>query len=102
MLPRRYPPRLLTMIALVLGAILTALYAVGIDGSNPRDLTPFEKVRAQIIDRLERNPNEILVSLNKRERRVFDVYRALPEKCDFSVRPLCSLCFRGLLFEQSP
>src|SRR5829696_2751174 len=29
------------------------LYAVGIDGSNPRDLTPFEKVRAQIIDRLE-------------------------------------------------
>src|SRR5215216_5933132 len=29
------------------------LYAVSIDGSNPKDLTPFEKVRAQIIDRLE-------------------------------------------------
>ena len=51
------------------------LYAVGIDGSNPKDLTPFEKVRAQIIDRLERNENEILVGLNKRNPQIFDVYR---------------------------
>src|SRR5215216_1341120 len=51
------------------------LYAVSIDGSNPKDLTPFEKVRAQIIDRLEQNENEILVGLNKREPRIFDVYR---------------------------
>ena len=51
------------------------LYAVGIDGSNPKDLTPFEKVRAQIIDRLERNETEILVGLNKRLPQVFDVYR---------------------------
>ncbi len=51
------------------------LYAVGIDGSNPKDLTPFEKVRAQIIDQLERNDSEILVGLNKRQPRIFDVYR---------------------------
>src|SRR5215208_6810399 len=51
------------------------LYAVSIDGSNPKDLTPFEKVRAQIIDRLERNESEILVGLNKRVPQVFDVYR---------------------------
>jgi dipeptidyl aminopeptidase/acylaminoacyl peptidase len=51
------------------------LYAVGIDGSNPKDLTPFEKVRAQIIDRLERNENEILVGLNKRNPQIHDVYR---------------------------
>ena len=51
------------------------LYAVGIDGSNPKDLTPFEKVRAQMIDRLELNENEILVGLNKRVPQVFDVYR---------------------------
>jgi dipeptidyl aminopeptidase/acylaminoacyl peptidase len=51
------------------------LYAVGIDGSNPKDLTPFEKVRAQIIDRLEQNKDEILVGLNKRTPQVFDVYR---------------------------
>ncbi len=51
------------------------LYAVGIDGSNPKDLTPFEKVQAQIIDRLERNQNEILVGLNKRNPQIHDVYR---------------------------
>jgi dipeptidyl aminopeptidase/acylaminoacyl peptidase len=51
------------------------LYAVGIDGSNPKDLTPFEKVRAQIIDRLELNENEILVGLNKRNPQIHDVYR---------------------------
>ncbi len=51
------------------------LYAVSIDGSNPKDLTPFEKVRAQIIDELKQNPNEILVGLNKRMPQVFDVYR---------------------------
>jgi dipeptidyl aminopeptidase/acylaminoacyl peptidase len=51
------------------------LYAVGIDSSNPRDLTPFEKVRAQIIDNLEQNENEILVGLNKRNPQIFDVYR---------------------------
>src|SRR5215207_11572735 len=51
------------------------LYAVGIDGSNPKDLTPFEKVRAQIIDQLQQNENEILVGLNKRSKQVFDVYR---------------------------
>jgi dipeptidyl aminopeptidase/acylaminoacyl peptidase len=51
------------------------LFAVGIDGSNPKDLTPFEKVRAQIIDQLEQNENEILVGLNKREPRIFDAYR---------------------------
>jgi dipeptidyl aminopeptidase/acylaminoacyl peptidase len=51
------------------------LYATGIDGSNQKDLTPFEKVRANIIDRLDRNENEILVGLNKRDPRVSDVYR---------------------------
>jgi dipeptidyl aminopeptidase/acylaminoacyl peptidase len=51
------------------------LYAVGIDGSNPKDLTPFEKVRAQIIDNLEQNETEILVGLNKRNPQIFDVYR---------------------------
>ncbi|HEY6659718.1 MAG TPA: S9 family peptidase [Pyrinomonadaceae bacterium] len=51
------------------------LYAVSIDGSNSKDLTPFEKVRAMIIDRLEQNENEILVGLNKRVPQVFDVYR---------------------------
>jgi Tol biopolymer transport system component len=49
--------------------------AVNIDGSNSKDLTPFEKVRAQILDGLEDNDTEILVELNKRLPQVFDVYR---------------------------
>lgn len=51
------------------------LYAVGIDGSNPKDLTPFEKVRAEILDNLEDDDDEILVGLNKRVAQIFDVYR---------------------------
>lgn len=51
------------------------LYAVGVDGSNPKDLTPFEKVRAEILDRLEDSEDEILVNLNKRVPQIFDVYR---------------------------
>jgi len=51
------------------------LFSVGVDGSNPKDLTPFEKVRADIIDDLQDIPNEMLVGLNKRNPQIFDVYR---------------------------
>jgi len=51
------------------------LYAVNIDGSNPKVLTPFEKVRVMIIDDLEDNPDEMIIQLNKRDPRVFDAYR---------------------------
>lgn len=51
------------------------VYMVGIDGSNPKDLTPFDKVQAQIIDDLEENDAEMLVGLNKRNPQIFDVYR---------------------------
>lgn len=40
-----------------------------------KDLTPFEKVRAGIIDDLEDIDNEILLSMNKRDPTVFDVFR---------------------------
>src|SRR5262249_52492424 len=41
-----------------------------------RDLTPFEKVRAGIAG-LDRNfPNEVLLTLNKEDPKLFDVYRA--------------------------
>ena len=51
------------------------LYAVDADGSNLKDLTPFPKVQAQIVDDLEDNPAEVLVGLNKRNPQIFDVYR---------------------------
>ncbi len=50
-------------------------YAVNIDGTNPKQLTPFDKVRVQLIDKLENSPDEVLIGLNKRNPRIFDVYR---------------------------
>jgi dipeptidyl aminopeptidase/acylaminoacyl peptidase len=51
------------------------VYAVNIDGSNPRELTPFEKVRAEFVDKLEDNDDEALISMNQRDPHLFDVYR---------------------------
>ena len=44
------------------------LYAVGRDGSNPLDLTPFEGVKCDIVDDLEDEPDGILFRMNRRER----------------------------------
>lgn len=51
------------------------LYSVSIEGKNEKDLTPFEKVRCQIIDELDESDTDILIELNKRVPEVFDVYR---------------------------
>lgn len=51
------------------------LFAVDRDGTNEKDLTPFDGVRAQIIDDLEDNEEEMIVGLNKRIPQVFDPYR---------------------------
>jgi len=51
------------------------LVAVDADGKNLVDLTPFDKVRAMIIDDRYANDDEILVALNRRNPEVFDVYR---------------------------
>ncbi len=51
------------------------LYAVDIDGANQKDLTPFEKVRVELIDELKDNDDELLIAMNKRDARIFDVYR---------------------------
>lgn len=49
--------------------------SVNIDGSNLVDLTPFDKVRAEIIDDLYDRDDEMIVAMNKRNPEVFDVYR---------------------------
>lgn len=49
--------------------------AVDVQGSEPRDLTPYQGVRAEIVDQLEDHPTDILVSHNQRDKQVFDVYR---------------------------
>lgn len=51
------------------------LYAVGKDGKDQKDLTPFGKVRVGVVDDLEENPNEMLIQMNKENPQVFDVYR---------------------------
>jgi dipeptidyl aminopeptidase/acylaminoacyl peptidase len=51
------------------------LFAVDKDGSNQKDLTPFEKVRAGIVDDLVDSANEMLIQMNKENPQVFDVYR---------------------------
>ncbi len=49
--------------------------AVDIDGRNLVDLTPFEKVRANIIDDRFDHDDEMIIAMNKRDPEVFDVYR---------------------------
>jgi dipeptidyl aminopeptidase/acylaminoacyl peptidase len=51
------------------------LYAVNIDGSDEKTLTPFEKVRVQLIDDLKNDPDHILIAINNRDKRFFDAYR---------------------------
>ena len=51
------------------------LFSVQKDGNNELDLTPFDGVRAQIIDDLESNEEEMIIGLNKRIPQVFDPYR---------------------------
>lgn len=51
------------------------IFRATIDNTETRDLTPFEGVRAQLINRLRDVKDEVLISLNQRNPQVFDVYR---------------------------
>jgi dipeptidyl aminopeptidase/acylaminoacyl peptidase len=51
------------------------LFGIDRDGSNFRDLTPFEGVKVELVDQLEEIPNEVLIGMNQRDPQVFDVYR---------------------------
>jgi dipeptidyl aminopeptidase/acylaminoacyl peptidase len=49
--------------------------SVNLKGEDLKDLTPGEKVRAQIVDGLVDDDQYIIVSHNKRDAKVFDVFR---------------------------
>ncbi len=51
------------------------LYLVNIQSNIVRDLTPFQGVKAQVVDLDPNFPNEVLVALNLNDRQKFDVYR---------------------------
>jgi dipeptidyl aminopeptidase/acylaminoacyl peptidase len=53
------------------------VYAVGVEKGpeTVRDLTPWQGVRAGLVDVSPRFPTRVMVQMNLRDRRVFDVYR---------------------------
>jgi dipeptidyl aminopeptidase/acylaminoacyl peptidase len=51
------------------------LMASDVGGGEPVDLTPFDKVRAEILDDRYDDDNEMIVGLNRRNAEVFDAYR---------------------------
>ncbi len=51
------------------------IYAVNIDGSNPKDLTPFEDVRAMMLNSLKEQKDYIIISMNKDNKQIFEPYK---------------------------
>jgi dipeptidyl aminopeptidase/acylaminoacyl peptidase len=51
------------------------VYSVDLDSKVVRDLTPFQGIRATNVMLDKKHPNEMLVGLNLRDRRVFDMHR---------------------------
>lgn len=51
------------------------IFGVDLDSGNARDLTPTKGVRASVIGLHHDFPDEVLVTLNERDRTLFDVHR---------------------------
>ena len=51
------------------------LYQVDLGTKQTKDLTPFEKVRVDVVAYDWKNPDTVLFQANKRDPKVFDVYR---------------------------
>ena len=51
------------------------IYAVDVDGSNLKDLTPFENVKAGILNMLKEQKDYIIVSMNLDNPQVFEPYK---------------------------
>lgn len=51
------------------------VYAVNIDGSDQKDLTPFEGVRADFSELLKEDKDHIIVQMNKNNPQVFEPYK---------------------------
>jgi len=51
------------------------LFSTGINGGTPRELTPGERVKVEIVAIDHRFPTEVLITSNERDESVFDVHR---------------------------
>jgi len=59
------------------------LYAVDRDGSNSIDLTPFEKIRINIIDSLPHDDAHMIIGMNKENPMLFEPYKINIENGEF-------------------
>jgi dipeptidyl aminopeptidase/acylaminoacyl peptidase len=62
------------------------IFLVGIEGGEPKELTPFDGVKTYVLDDLEEDPRHLLISMNKNDPKVFDVYR-----CDLETGDLVEI-----------
>ncbi|MDN5280728.1 MAG: hypothetical protein PWR01_4693 [Clostridiales bacterium] len=51
------------------------LYGVNVKTGKEQCYTPFDGVRTYVVDDLEDDPEHVLIAMNKRDKRVMDVYR---------------------------
>ncbi|MCL2290355.1 MAG: S9 family peptidase [Bacteroidetes bacterium] len=51
------------------------IFAANLDGSNMLDLTPFDDVRAHILNMLKEQKDYIIISMNKNNKQVFEPYK---------------------------
>ena len=51
------------------------LFAVDVDGSNAKELTPYEGVKVNILANLKEDKNHMVISMNKNNPQVFDPYK---------------------------
>lgn len=51
------------------------IYQTGVASKQTRDLTPFDKVRAELVALEPSHPDIALIQLNKRDPKVFDIYQ---------------------------
>jgi dipeptidyl aminopeptidase/acylaminoacyl peptidase len=51
------------------------LFAVDVESGDVRDLTPYENVQVRIVDVSKHHPNTIVITMNRQDPRLHDVYR---------------------------
>ncbi len=51
------------------------LFAVDVDGSNQKELTPYEGVKVNILASLKEDKDHMIISMNKNNPQVFDPYK---------------------------
>lgn len=51
------------------------LFAVDVDGSNQKELTPFDGVKVNILNNLKEDKNHMIISMNQNNPQIFEPYK---------------------------